>query len=98
MTEYDLMQAAAGKLTALWPDRPVYTGTIPAGADGSFFLESTGSEQTEGLDRFRHRKARFRVRYFLDSGDAGAFAQWAETMFASFRRLEAAEAVLTKLM
>ena len=44
MTEYDLMQAAAGKLTALWPDRPVYTGTIPAGADGSFFLESTGSE------------------------------------------------------
>ena len=55
MTEYDLMQAAAGKLTALWPDRPVYTGTIPAGADGSFFLESTGSEQTEGLDRFRHR-------------------------------------------
>lgn len=48
MTEYDLMQAAAGKLTALWPDRPVYTGTIPAGADGSFFLEPTGSEQTEG--------------------------------------------------
>ena len=96
MTEYDLMQAAAGKLTALWPDRPVYTGTIPAGADGSFFLESTGSEQTEGLDRFRHRKARFRVRYYLDSGDAGAFAQWAETMFASFRRLEAAEGAHTR--
>ncbi len=91
MTQQDFLQAAVGKLTAMWPDRTAYTGPVPEGADDGFAVRVEACTQTEGLDRFRRRQARLQIRYFLSGGDAAVWAEWAEAMCAGFRTLEAAD-------
>lgn len=91
MTEYDILLAAAGKLVALWPDRPVYTQAIPVGAEGSFFLAITGAEAQWGLDRQRVRQLKLQVRYLMDQATAEDWCEWEESMLSSFRYLDVPE-------
>lgn len=45
MTLNNFIEAIAGKLTAVWPDRKVYVDEIPKDADGQFFVGIIESEQ-----------------------------------------------------
>ena len=51
MTLNNFIEAIAGKLTAVWPDRKVYVDEIPKDADGQFFVGIIESEQEKHLDR-----------------------------------------------
>ena len=51
MTLNNFIEAIAGKLTAVWPDRKVYVDEIPKDADGQFFVGIIESEQEKHPSR-----------------------------------------------
>lgn len=61
MTLNNFIEAIAGKLTAVWPDRKVYVDEIPKDADGQFFVGIIESEQEKHLDRRWKRSIQFDV-------------------------------------
>lgn len=84
MTLNNFIEAIAGKLTAVWPDRKVYVDEIPKDADGQFFVGIIESEQEKHLDRRWKRSIQFEVLYFLNTKENMEFNAWAETMFDQF--------------
>ena len=83
----DFIEAIAGKLRTLWPERKVYDDKIPAEANGSFFVGLIDVEQHKRLDRRRLRSMQFEVLYFLCPGDMLTFRAWAESMLDHFEYL-----------
>lgn len=51
MTLNNFIEAIAGKLAGVWPDRKVYVDEIPKDADGQFFVGIIESGQEAHLDR-----------------------------------------------
>lgn len=88
MTLKSFVTAIADKLVELWPDRKVFAGQIPKGADGNFFVGIIESAQSRGLDVQRTRTVQFEVLYFLTNDSSMDFYEWAETMHANFQALE----------
>ena len=84
MTLNNFIEAIAGKLTAVWPDRKVYVDEIPKDADGQFFVGIIESEQEKHLDPRWKRSIQFEVLYFLNTKENMEFNAWAETMFDQF--------------
>lgn len=91
MTLNNFIEAIAGKLTAVWPDRKVYVDEIPKDADGQFFVGIIESDQEKHLDRRRKRSIQFEVLYFLKSKENMAFNAWAEEMYDQFETLTVKE-------
>lgn len=91
MTLNNFIEAIAGKLTAVWPDRKVYVDEIPKDADGQFFVGIIESEQEKHLDRRRKRTIQFEILYFLKSKENMAFNEWAEEMYDQFETLTVKE-------
>lgn len=91
MTLRNFVEAVAGRLAELWPDRRVYVDAIPSGADGSFFVGVVESGQERKLDRRVRREIQFQVLYFLNTRDNLAFLEWAEAMYDGFERLTVQE-------
>ena len=91
MTLNNFVEAIAGKLVDLWPDRNVYDGEIPKDADGHFFVRIIESDQEKKLDRRRRRTIQFEVLYFLKSKDTADFNEWAEAMYDNFETLTVKE-------
>lgn len=67
MTLNNFIEAIAGKLAGVWPDRKVYVDEIPKDADGQFFVGIIESGQEAHLDRRRKRSIQIEVLYFLKS-------------------------------
>lgn len=91
MTLNNFVEAIAGKLAAVWPDRKVYVDEIPKDAEGQFFVGIIESEQEKRLDRRRKRTIQFEVLYFLKSKENMAFNDWAEEMYDQFETLTVKE-------
>lgn len=91
MTLNNFVEAIAGKLAAVWPDRKVYVDEIPKDAEGQFFVGIIESEQEKHLDRRRKRTIQFEVLYFLKSKANMAFNDWAEEMYDQFETLTVKE-------
>lgn len=91
MTLNNFIEAIAGKLTAVWPDRKVYVDEIQKDADGQFFVGIIESDQKKHLDRRRKRSIQFEVLYFLKSKENMAFNAWAEEMYDQFETLTVKE-------
>ena len=89
MTLNELTRAAAARLRALWPDRPVYVDDIPREADGCLYIGLIDSEQGQELDRRFKRSVSFQILYFRADQDALAYQDWAEALYDGFRTLEA---------
>lgn len=89
MTLNELTRAAAARLRALWPDRPVYVDDIPRKADGCLYIGLIDSEQGQELDRRFKRSVSFQILYFRADQDALAYQDWAEALYDRFRTLEA---------
>lgn len=89
MTLNELTRAAAARLRALWPDRPVYVDDIPRKADGCLYIGLIDSEQGQELDRRFKRSVSFQILYFRADQDALAYQDWAEALYDGFRTLEA---------
>lgn len=89
MTLNELTRAAAARLRALWPDRPVYVDDIPREADGCLYIGLIDSEQGQELDRRCKRSVSFQILYFRADQDALAYQDWAEALYDGFRTLEA---------
>lgn len=89
MTLNELTWAAAARLRALWPDRPVYVDDIPREADGCLYIGLIDSEQGQELDRRFKRSVSFQILYFRADQDALAYQDWAEALYDGFRTLEA---------
>lgn len=87
VTLRSLVEAVAGRLTELWPDRRVYVDAIPSGADGGFFVGVVESSQERRLGRRIRREVQFQILYFLNAQDNLAFLDWAEAMYDGFERL-----------
>lgn len=88
MTLNELTWAAAARLRALWPDRPVYVDDIPREADGCLYIGLIDSEQGQELDRRFKRSMSFQILYFRADQDALAYQDWAEALYDGFRALE----------
>lgn len=73
MTLNELTRAAAARLRALWPDRPVYVDDIPREADGCLYIGLIDSEQGQELDRRFKRSVSFQILYFRADQDALAY-------------------------
>lgn len=87
MTLNNFVEAIAGKLAGLWPDRKVYVNEIPKDAEGNYFIGIIESDQEKHLDRRRRRSIQFEVLYFLKSKDTADFNEWAEAMYDNFEAL-----------
>lgn len=88
MTLTDILKTTAARLKELWPDRKVRVDEIPMGANGTFFVGLTDTEQTQGLDKRQRRTAGVQVLYFRRDRDNLGYLAWAETMYDHFRHLE----------
>ncbi|KAF5056846.1 hypothetical protein DSECCO2_362940 [anaerobic digester metagenome] len=85
MTLNDLLQAVAAALKEIWPERKAYVNQIPQNADGAFSISLTDTEQVQGLDRRQRRTVGVQILYFRKDRDAEEYADWAETMYSSFK-------------
>ncbi len=86
----ELIQAAAVRLRALWPDCPIYDGPIPLDAGGAFHVGIVRAEQSAGLGRRRRQRAQLEVRYYLPGTGGTDFGPWSQRMLDGFRTLEGA--------
>ncbi len=91
MTLNHFIDAIAGKLKSLWPDRDVMVNEIPQGADGNFFVGLIDAEQGQRLDRRRVRTMQFEILYFLRKKDNLEFNSWAEDMLDNFESISVVE-------
>ena len=91
MTLNNFIEAIAGKLAGVWPDRKVYVDEIPKDADGQFFVGIIESGQEAHLDRRRKRSIQIEVLYFLKSKENMEFNAWAEEMYDQFETLTVKE-------
>lgn len=94
MTMNDVLQAAAGKLKGLWPDRKVHCNEIPRDADGTFHISFTDSEQRQELDRRYRRTVGVQILFFLASRETMEYLDWAEQMYDNFRYLTVGDRLL----
>lgn len=94
MTMNDVLQAVAGKLKSLWPDRKVHCNEIPRDADGTFHISFTDTEQHQKLDRRYHRSVGVQILLFLASRETMEYLDWAEQMYDNFRYLTAGDHLL----
>lgn len=91
MTLNNFLEAIAGVLKTLWPDKTVEVDEIPTGADGNFYVGIIESNQDKRLDRRRRRLIQFQVLYFLADDDAMAWNDWVEAMYENFEKLTVAD-------
>lgn len=88
MTVNQIIEAIAFKLKQLYPDRYVYDGEIPKGADGNFYVHCSDQSHSRNLNRRRSRSYTFEVLYFKSKKDSMHFNDWAEQMYFEFERLQ----------
>lgn len=91
MTLRAFLEAVAGKLTALWPERKVYVDEMPRDADGNFFVRIVDSSEESHLDRRGSRTLSFEVLYFMRQKETLPFLDWAEAMYDAFKILSVEE-------
>lgn len=94
MTMNDVIQAVAGKLKGLWPNRKVHCNEIPREVNGAFYVSFTDTEQHRELDRRYRRTAGIQIQFFLASREMMEYLDWAEQMYDNFRYLTVGDRLL----
>jgi len=90
----DILQALAGKLIALWPNRKVFTEEVSQGIDGNFFIHVIDSSRERKLGRRRMLSRDFDIIYFRGNKDPMEYPEWADKMLAEFEKVTVGDQVL----
>jgi hypothetical protein len=92
VTLNNFMESVAANILAVYPDKSVFVGEIPAENSGNIFVGLIETSQTHHLNRRYERHLSFEVLYFLASKDTVSFHEWAESMYDAFDTLTVADA------